>query len=417
MYGAIAGIYDQDYYWTETQPGLRYRIILNDWEHDRRLELYDEDGQYMESTTTAASGRAELTFAATDEVHYLGVFKSNTASPEGTTVDYDLRIYQIQPTPTVTPQPTNTPAPGTATPLPTFRTGFDPYEPNYDFDTAKVIAPGVTYNLNFIPWTGEGPDNDFFKLWVKPGLYFTCETFDLDPGVDTNVIIYNSNRDQIAGNDDVTLGDYSSRVSFFSTYEGWLYILVGHGERIPLENTDESAYSLECTKSVPGQVTMTPRPGETTTPPPSKDYATPRPTATPREPTSPVPTPTPTPEGEGSVVLTFRVIATPAPLTPTPRPSGFRTFRLIIYYDANADGQFGAGEGVSGFFVRVLDPTAGEELARGYTDEQGQLSFSVPTVETVRMVVPLLGIDRFVDPSTPEVKVRIAPMPLPVIIP
>ncbi|MFP4346099.1 MAG: hypothetical protein ACLFU8_15490, partial [Anaerolineales bacterium] len=303
----------------------------------------------------------------------------------------------------------------------TFRPGTDQFEPNYDFDTAAVIAPGVAYDLNFIPWgPGGGPDNDYFKIWVKPGLIFSCETYDLDPGVDTNMIIYNSNREAIAGNDDRALGDYSSQVSYYSTYEGFLYILVGHGGRIPIENTDDSSYTLECEMRVPGAIgTTTPIPGDG----PGKG-ATPVPTRTPRTPTSPLATPTPTVEAGdededngGTVVLDIRPLTTPAPLQATPTPSGFRSFRLVVYYDINLDGEFGAGEGVPGFFVRVLDASSGAELARGYTDEQGQLSFSVPTVGTVRVLVPLLGLDRYVDPATPEVKVRIIPQPLPATIP
>ncbi len=423
LYGAIAGVYDRDFFAVELQRGQRYRIILNDWEFARRVEVYDIEGDFMDKTTTA-SGSAELTFTATDATHFIGIFKSQTASPEGANVDYDLRIYQLQATPTPTTAPTNTPEPGTPTPAPTWVSGYDQYEPNFSFETAQTIAPGVTYELNFTPWGGATePDNDYFKLWVKPGLQFTCETFDLGPVVDTNMILYDANRNLIGGNDDRTLGDYSSRVSYYSTYEGYLYVLVGTGERLSPEDAADSPYKLRCLKSVSG--TPTTEPGEDDEGP--SKAPTPVPTATP--PSSPVATPTlsntPTPEGNGAegeegtetVALNIRPLTTPPPLSPTPTPSGFRTFRVVIYYDTNADGQFGAGEGIPGFFVRVMGASGVEELARGYTDEQGQSSFSVPTVRTVQVMVPLLGLNRLVKPSTPEVKVRIAPQPLPDAIP
>jgi len=425
LYGAIAGVYDRDFFSVGLQKGQRYRIILNDWEYDRHVEVYDVAGNFMEKTTTA-SGSAELTFTATDETHFIGIFKSQTASPEGTNVDYDLRIYQLQATPTPTTAPTNTPEPGTPTPAPTWASGYDQYEPNFSFETAQTIASGVTYELNFTPWGGSTePDNDYFKLWVKPGLFFICETFDLGAVVDTNMIFYDANRNLIGGNDDRALGDYSSKYSYYSTYEGYLYVLVGTGSRLSYEDAKNSPYKLECTKSVPGTPTVVPDGDDDDDDEggPSKG-ATPVPTATP--PSSPVATPTPTPEttptsegngAEGTVSLTIRTLTTPAPMSATPTPSGFRTFRLVVYYDSNADGEFGAGEGVPGFFVRVIGSTGVEELAHGYTDEQGQISFSVPTVRTVRVVVPLLGIDRLVAPSTPEVKVRIAPHPLPEAIP
>ena len=110
-------------------------------------------------------------------------------------------------------------------------------------------------------------------------------------------------------------------------------------------------------------------------------------------------------------------MTTPPPPTPTPAPTGFRTFRVIVYYDANNDGLSGAGEGVPGFFVTVHSPETKAELARGYTDDQGQISFTVSTVGTVRVLIPLLGFDRLIEAAKPEVSVRIAPPALPVAIP
>jgi hypothetical protein len=77
----------------------------------------------------------------------------------------------------------------------------------------------------------------------------------------------------------------------------------------------------------------------------------------------------------------------------------------------------GAGEGIVGVFVLVLSADGSRELAQGYTDEQGQLSFTVPTVSTVRVLVPLLGYDRLIEASRPEVRVRIVPPTLPEAIP
>ena len=65
----------------------------------------------------------------------------------------------------------------------------------------------------------------------------------------------------------------------------------------------------------------------------------------------------------------------------------------------------------------MLSPENKEELARGYTDDQGQLSFTVPTVGTVQVRIPLLGFDRLIEASKPEVNVRIAPPNLPISIP
>lgn len=383
--------------------------------YDLGIIVYDNNYTAIITDSSAFDGNsASVTLVAKNRGPYYFEIFQRSDQCRGST--YSLALTANAPTATPTHTPTNTPVVSTSTPVPTFVSGFDQYEPNFNFDTATTIAADVTYNANFVPWGGADTDNDYYKLWVKPGLRFTCETFDLAPVVDTNMIIYDVNRNLVAGNDDRTLGDYSSQVSFYSTYEGYLYILVGTGSRLSYQDTEDSSYSLYCEKIVPGAV-ATPQPGTTPTDAPGK-APTPRATWTPTPPTSPVATPTLTPDaGDDTVVLSVRALTTPPPITPTPTPSGFRTFRLVIYYDNNLDGQFGAGEGVPGFFVRVLDSSRGEELARGYTDEQGQLSFSVPTVGTVRVLVPLLGWDRFVDPGTPEVKVRIVPFPLPDAIP
>lgn len=393
----------------------KYRVqAIPDGVGNYNLGIIAYDSNYqaiLTDTNTFDGNSAYLELPATSAGPYYFVVSQISDQCSGGT--YYLVVSVVEPT--ATPTLTPTPAPGTptATPVPPWSTGYDQYEPNYNFDTATTIAPEVPYELNFIPWGGAQVDNDYFKMWVKPGLFFTCETANLDPGVDTNIQFYDANRNLLGGNDDKELGDYSSRFSYYSTYEGYLYVLVGQGGRMSLPDTTHSEYDLSCTKAVPG---IDPTPGPDTTPVPSKDQ-TPVPTATPSPATSPLATPTATPDTDSSVELSFHTLTTPPPVTPTPVPSGFRTFRLIIYYDGNNDGQFGAGEGIAGFFVRVLSSTTGEELARSYTDEQGQLSFTVPTINTVRVSVPLLGFDRFVDPETPEVKVRIVPLPLPETIP
>lgn len=374
--------------------------------------VYDRDRRAIITDTNPFDGNsASVVLVATNTgPYYFEVFQYSEQCSGGT---YRLVVSSVQPT--NTPTPTHTPAAPTVTgtPAPTWISGFDQYEPNFDFERATTVAPGVTYNLNFVPWGGLGPDNDYFRIWVKPGLFFACETLELDPGVDTNMILYDANRNLLSGNDDRALGDYSSRVSYYAVYEGWLYVLVGHGGRMDLRDTTNSDYKLRCSMTAPG----TPSVGQPTSQPPAdKDPAPVQPTRTPAPPSSPVATPTPSPLA-GDVTLSFRPLTTPTPIAPTPTPSGFRTFRVIIFYDANNDGLFGAGEGIPGFFIRVLHAASGEELARSYTDDQGQQSFTVPTPGAVRLLIPLLGLDRFVDPATPEVKVRIVPSTLPATIP
>ncbi len=374
--------------------------------------VYGPDRRPIYTDTDTSDYRASITFEATGVgPYYFKVFQVSSQCSGGT---YTL-IYNTPVAPTNTPSPTPTHVPPTATPVPqpTWPSGFDQYEPNYDFDHATTIASGLTYNLNFVPWGGWKTDNDFFKIRVKPGLQLTCQTSDLDPGVDPNMIFFTgpSWDNAVASNDDIKLGDFNSRVSFYSNYEGFMYVLVGQGDRMDVHDTVNSKYKLRCDLTVPGTVTPVPGSGGV---PDKGTIPTPRPTPTPRPPASPIATPTP---AAVSTDLTFHLLKTPTPIVPTPTPGGFRNFRIIVYYDVNQDGELGAGEGVPGFFVQVLSAESGEELARGYTDEQGQLSFTVPTIGTVQVVVPLLGFDRLVESQVPEVIVRIVPPPMPSEIP
>ncbi len=224
------------------------------------------------------------------------------------------------PAPTSTPLPTPTPRP-TPTPLESSRGGgTDRFEPNFDFEHAAVIEIGARYDLNFTPCPGESEDNDFFKLWVKPGMIVTCETFDLGPGVDTNVIIYDENGVGLAGHDDVdvTRGDLSSQVTVRATYTGWLYILVGQGR--PAEGDDPS-YGLWCYGGAP---TPTPRPTPQIVPLdlvlPTLIALTPFHTPTPWPTFTPLPTPTPFPP-TGTPTATFSPTPTPPPTEmPTSAP-------------------------------------------------------------------------------------------------
>ncbi len=335
-----------------------------------------------------------------------------------TTGPYYFKVFQITPlcsggtyrldasasaptaTPTTTPTPTGTPGP-TATPTSPPPGTPDRFEPNYDFDHATTIATNVTYdNLNFVPWGGATEDNDFYKIWVKPGLLYTCETLNLGPGVDTNIIIYDHNRNPLGGNDDVTPGDYRSRIAYLSTYEGYLYILVGHGGRLPYSEVQNSTYSLRCSMEVPGLPTPAPTATPRATPVSQKDAATPTPF------TSPLPTPTPTPAGE----LSVRLISTPTPVPPqvTPAPR-FVPLDILVYYDSSNDRSPGAGEGIAGIRIVAYDTFTGEQVAEGVTDETGRLRFTAAVRGAVRLFIPYLGIGRVVEGEGASVYIRIAP--------
>jgi hypothetical protein len=224
--------------------------------------------------------------------------------------------------------------------------------------------------------------------------------------VDTNMIVYDGNRNGIGGNDDVELGDYRSRFAYFSTYEGWLYILVGHGGRLPVSELKDSNYKIKCDMEVPGQTPATSTPRPDSTPEPS----TPDKTPTPRPSGSPIATPAPAQD------LTVRPLTTPTPVPDTPAtPSAprFIPISLLVYYDAKEDQQPGAGEGIAGISAQAYEVATNQLLAQGFTDEQGNLEFTVSAQGPVRVSVPFFGFSQLVAGEGASIYLRVPPQHLP----
>jgi hypothetical protein len=359
---------DEDWFAFYVKSGRYYRASTSNLSGvDTFIEIFNQDGNEIGSDNDAGGGFASKYEwqASYDGYYYVRVTNLVTSDSEDT---YDLTVAEIG-----TP-PTNTPAPGA-----TAVSGVDSCENNFEFDSACVIAADKTYTFNFLSPYGSGPDNDFFKIWVKPGLLFDCATSDLAPGVDPNMIVYDNNRNAIGGNDDVEPGNYNSAFSYYATYEGWLYLLVGTGDRTP-SDPQNSSYSLECESRVPGEATATRSPAATNTPRPGE-------TATPTK----APTPAPT-----SQALTVRKLTTPTPApatTPAPR---FIPIDLLVYYDENNDRQPGAGEGIGGISAQAYEAATNQSLAQGFTDEQGHLEFSVSAQGPVRVSVPFFGFTQLV---------------------
>jgi hypothetical protein len=301
------------------------------------------------------------------------------------------------------PGPTATPTPGpdvTETPVP----GLDSFEPNFDFDHAASIGLNVKYTgINFVPLPGQTVNNDYFRVRVKRGMLVTCETVDLSPGTDTNMILYDNDRNGLAGNDDVdtSRGELRSRVTVSINYDGFLYVLVGLGYGVPDFQASQYNYALQCT--TPGNTVSTPTNtpvsagGPTYTPVPS---ATPLPSATspatPMPPISVRPLPTPTPPGPAQHMVTAD---------------------LRVSYDANGNGAADPGEGVVGLPARVYDEVTGALLAQGFTDDSGHAVFTVPAAGSIRVTVPYLGFETIVSPAGAAIPVLISPRELPSLIP
>ncbi len=386
---------DQDWFAFYVKSGRNYRASTSGLSGvDTYLEVFNEDGNRVTYDNDGGGGFASSADwrASYDGYYYIRVTNEVDTSTGSDT--YDLTIAQISVSATATPQP--------ATANPNADRCDKTELGNYDFDNACVISADVSEDFNFVPPPYGGVDNDFFKIWVKPGLLFECGTSDLSAGVDPNMILYDNNRNTIGGNDDVEPGNFNCYLAYYATYEGWLYVLVGTGDRTPpdLSNSD---YTLRSDMQVPGQATATRSPTQPTSTPSSGAIATSTPQGVPSVPTF---TPTPYPG------LTVRPLTTPTPVpvvTPAPR---FIPISLLVYYDGNDDRRPGAGEGIAGISAQFYEVATNQLLTQGYTDERGNLETSVRAQGPVRVSVPFFGFSQLVAGEGASIYLRIPPKPL-----
>jgi hypothetical protein len=369
---------------------------------DTRIEVRDRDNKVVEKDDDGGGGYAS---EAAWKGDYDGYYFIRVTNKVGTNGSYDMTVEEIS-APESEPEPTAAPPNQDAD-------RCDKNNLGNSFEDACIIARGKAETFNFIPPYG-GTDNDFFKLWIKPGFTYKCATSDLDPGVDTNIILFSgpSWDHGIGGNDDVEPGEYRSAFTYHATYEGWLYILVGYGERTP-SDVNDSSYTLVC--SMPGEPTTTPAPEATNTPQPDKDEPTLTPTPTATSASSPVATPTPDNGGTGGAQsLTIRTLATPTPAsveaTAAPR---FVPITLLVYYDANDDRQPGAGEGIAGISAQAYSVADNQLQAQGFTGEDGQVEFTVSAQGSIRISVPFLGFNQMVTGESASIYLRVPPQSSP----
>jgi len=381
---------DQDWFRLWTKPGKSYQVSTNALSGvDTFLEIRDRYNSVITSDDDGGDGYAsKASWASTYEGYYY--IRLTNKAGSGT---YSLKVEEIDADPTSTPGPT---------PINPGADRCDKTElGNHDFDHACVISANKPEDFNFSPPPYGGPDNDFFKIWVKPGLLFECTTSDLSYGVDPNMILYDHNRNVIGGNDDLEPGDYNSYFAYFATYEGWMYLLLGTGDRTP-SDLEDSNYTLACTANVPGEATATSTPETSGTP-----GATPTPAPPGATPTPSIATPPPAAD------LTVRPLTTPTPAPATTPASQFVPITLLVYFDANDDRQPGAGEGIAGISAQAYEVTTNQLLAQGFTDEQGNLEFTVSVQGPARVSVPFFGFSQLVAGKGASIYLRVPPQPRP----
>jgi hypothetical protein len=392
---------DVDFYRFPAKAGASYEILTRNLTPglDTVLELYDTQGNFITMNDDYESGsKASRVVIFTGVSGFYFARVTNQSPLDSANRTYCLEVRELAWTPT----PTRVP-------------GADACEPNGTFETACTLGIGETFNANFVPVLDRGPDQDYYRFWVKPGFY-TCQTSNLSPVNDTNIILYNQDRAGLAGSDQHTR---ESVVSAFIGYTGWLYALVGPVVPIDYEESHRYTYSFRC-----DEVEATPTPTRTPTRPPAAPgpVVPPSPTPTPLESPTPgfmidTPTPfvfeTPTPTPRPNVLI--------QPLA-TPTPAGLQlqsvTVHVTIYYDVNLNYTPELNEGIRDVAVALHDQTTGQLLAFGYTNEAGMVQFSgITAAGAVRVSVPFLGYTQIVANSQANIVIRVAPQPLPIGIP
>ena len=400
---------DQDVYSFAVKAGTHYKILTDQLSPglDTVLKIYNQNGSPI---------------AENDDFGVAGQFQSQVVVQAGATGLYYARVVNKSPADAANKtyclaidameQPTATPSP---TLLPT-RAGSDACEPNGVLGLACLFGENQSQAFNFVPPFNEGPDQDFYRIWVKPGTTITCETNELSSVTDTNIIFLGPNGEDFnpqLGNDDKAPGDKGSRLTFTSTYTGWLHVLVGPVNPVPLNQAAQFTYTLACTSSVPPTATPT-------TPPftggggggvvPIAPTITPFPTPTPID-LSAILTPSP--------VVIPEVTIQPLPTaTPPVGSQGVSTVNVTVYYDSNFNFTPEVNEGIIDVAVALFDNTNGRLIAFGYTNQAGTVRFeAVPSSGAVRVEVPLLTFSQIVGPGESNIAVRVAPLPLPIGIP
>lgn len=409
---------DQDYFRWWGKAGITYIVATSDLDAgiDTVLDVYNTNQSLIASNDDVSPGifRSEVRFTANVDGYYYA--RVTNKSP----IDPVNRLYCFDVDSTV--DPTTTPPPG-------FPADADACEFNSTVDTACLMVVGETKSgLNFVPTLGSTQDTDIFKMWIKPGIFYTCETIiPAGSAADTNMIFWDNNGNPFnpwLGNDDKVPGglDFGSEVSYLSSYTGWLFIVVGPVNVPPIDEADLHEYSLTCT-ALESTPTPTPSPTSSFTGGSSGTggfaTATPQPTVT-----LPTPLPTPTP-----IDLSAFYTPTPAPPPvvqfqplPTSTPAGdstqSATINVTLYYDSNNNFLPELTEGIVNAAVALYDNGTGELISFGHTNETGVARFTgVNAAGAVRVVVPFLNYSQVVLGDTAEILVRVAPQPLPIGIP
>lgn len=401
---------DQDFYSFAVKSGTYYKVLTDQLSPglDTLLKIYNQNGQPIaenDDSGTAGQFQSQVVIQAdTTGIYYALVVNKSPADAANKTYCFAIDAME---------QPTATPTP---TLMPT-RTGSDACEPNGQLHLACLFGQNQSQAFNFVPPFNEGPDQDYYRIWVKPGTTITCETTELSAVTDTNIIFLGPNGEDFnpqLGNDDKAPGDKGSRLTFTANYTGFLHVLVGPVNPVPLAQAAQFTYTLACTASVAPAAT------------PTRPFVAPPGGGGGSVPVAPTITPlaTPTPFDLSAILTPSPVVIPVVTIQPLPTATvaagagELATVNVTVYYDSNFNFNPEENEGIIDIAVALFDNTNGRLVAFGYTNQAGVVRFeAVPSSGAVRVVVPLLNYTQIVGPGESNIAVRVAPLPLPIGIP
>ncbi len=358
----------------------------------------------------ALSRASQVVFTApADGPYWIKVWNLDR-TPRGSGQTYDLKLEEVG---SVTGTPTQTSTP--------FPTGFDTCEPNGTFDQACLLVIGKEFSANFVPFqpgSNDDTDNDYYKFTTKQGLFYTCETLNLAPGVDTNIIIYNKDRVGVGGNDDISdaekqKGNFASRFTFQSGYTGLYYVLAGEvSPPRASEATRDRSYQIKCSIGLPATVVPTAAAAGTgASPATSGQPPADAPAAFP--PTPVVGTAIPINPALPPTSLSVKPIARPTSAVSVAAQKPTVVVRTVVinvqaFNDANNNGTIDPGEGMSGMSVLLFDSVTNAPIDWRLTDADGKVRLSANTDNPVVVKLPLFEYTNQVSAATATLQIALA---------
>lgn len=409
---------DADYWRVLASPGPLNIKAIGTPGLDLTMSLVGPDGAVVMTHNDPAGPNASLSTTAPTQSYYV-IEVTSTTQVEGF---YQLEVYNMTPTqtpiptatrtPTSIPQPTNPPPfVPSATPTPDLGNPPDRAEPNYDFAHAFRIVPGDELkSLNFNSGSVNSVDNDFFVMAVRGGVSYTCQTADLGPNTDTNMIIYHSanTSDLVGGNDDEDIQNskINSKISFTAVRDGDVYVLIGYKYPTtePIRYPGNATYTLTCSV------------GASPTPAPSgaggsSGGASGAPSGA---------AATPTPNATAQATPLSIVVVNEPEIEPTEPPQSINTMvvDIVVAYDLNGNKQPEPNEGVHGLSVRIIELPTNREISHAFTDGQGHVQFVIATNNRIQVVIPFLAVAKEFNSSSDAQYIRlITPVNHPGLIP